>query len=159
MEPVRVDCRFLDGLFDHIMMFWTGMQRLSSSVLKEQKANIPQKLATLEQIREYALQMRELAVCGIFDPLAYGRILDESWQLKRQLASNISSGSLDRIYDRARKAGAEGGKICGAGQGGFFLFIVQPEQQAAVRRALPDLTEVPVGFEAYGSRVLLPIED
>jgi len=158
VEPVRVSNSFLTQLFDHILMFWTGMQRDASSVLVEQKQNIPSKLEFLKRIRGHAHQLHELVAAGPFDPTSFGRILHESWELKRQLASTISSTQIDAYYERAIAAGAEGGKICGAGNGGFLLFLVRPEKQPAVRKALPDLREVPVRFEVHGSRVLLPFE-
>jgi len=158
VEPVRVGNRFLEDLFDHILMFWTGVQRDASSVLTEQRRNIPDKMATLKTMRDHAHQLLDLAGTRKFDPVAFGRILDESWQLKRQLASTMSTREIDRYYDLARKAGAEGGKICGAGNGGFLLFIVQPGKQTAVRQALASLREVPIRFEVHGSRVLLPFE-
>jgi D-glycero-alpha-D-manno-heptose-7-phosphate kinase len=158
VEPVRVSNSFLTQLFDHIMMFWTGIQREASSVLVEQKQNIPSKLDFLKRIRAHAHQLHELVCAGPFDPTSFGRILHESWELKRQLASTISSGKIDAYYERAINAGAEGGKICGAGNGGFLLFLVRPEKQAAVRKALSELREVPIQFEVYGSRVLLPSE-
>ncbi len=158
VEPVRVRNNFLEELFDNILMFWTGIQRDASSVLNEQKQNIPAKLRFLERMRDYAHELHQLAVSGPFEAGAFGRILHESWQLKKQLASTISSGKIDALYERTMAAGAEGGKICGAGNGGFLLFIVRPEKQPAVRQALRDLLEVPIRFEVHGSRVLLPFE-
>ena len=158
VEPARVSSFFLGALFDHILMFWTGMQRDASSVLVEQQRNIPDKLSYLRKIRDHAHELQTLAGSGRFDPVAFGRVLHESWQLKRQLASAISSPKIDEYYERAMKAGAEGGKICGAGNGGFLLFIVTPEKQPAVRQILSQLLEVPVRYEVHGSRVLLPFE-
>ena len=158
VEPVRVRNTFLDDLFDHVLMFWTGIQRDASSVLIEQKKNTESKLDFLKKMRDHAHRLHQLAAAGGFDPVAFGSILDESWLLKRQLASTISNPTIDRAYTRARQAGAEGGKICGAGNGGFLLFIVRPEKQPTVRQALADLLEVPIRFEVHGSRVLLPFE-
>lgn len=158
IEPVRVSLDFLSDLFDHVLMFWTGLQRDASSVLTEQRRNIPDKMGYLKKMRDHAAQLQVLAAKGAFDPGAFGEILHESWQLKRQLASSISSEKIDEFYERARGAGAEGGKICGAGNGGFLLFIVKPEKQAGVRQALGRLLEVPVRYEVHGTRVLLPFE-
>jgi len=158
VEPVRVSNSFLSELFDHILMFWTGTQRNASSVLIEQKHNIPDKLEFLKKMRGQAQQLHELATAGPFDPVGFGRILDETWQMKRQLASTISSKSIDSYYKKAREAGAEGGKLCGAGNGGFLLFLVKPEKQSAVRKVLSELLEVPIRFEVHGSRVVLPSE-
>jgi D-glycero-alpha-D-manno-heptose-7-phosphate kinase len=158
VEPVRVGNQFLGDLFKHVLMFWTGIQRDASSVLAEQRRNIPDKIAYLQKIRGHAHELQTLATGGKFEPEAFGKILDDSWRLKRQLAGAISSQQIDENYERALKAGAEGGKICGAGAGGFLLFIVKPEKQGAVRQALAHLPEVSIGFEAHGSRVLLPFE-
>jgi D-glycero-alpha-D-manno-heptose-7-phosphate kinase len=158
VEPVRVSNSFLTQLFDHILMFWTGMQRDASSVLTEQKQNIPSKLDFLTRMRGHAHQLHDLVTAGPFDCIAFGRILHESWELKRQLASTISSSQIDAFYDRAIGAGAEGGKLCGAGNGGFLLFLARPEKHEAVRQALSTLLEVPIRFEVHGSRVLLPFE-
>lgn len=158
IEPVRVSLSFLSELFDHVLMFWTGLQRDASSVLTEQRRNIPDKMEFLRKMRDHAGQLQSLAAKGKFDPGAFGEILHESWLLKRQLASSISSAKIDDYYELARQAGAVGGKICGAGNGGFLLFIVSPENQAAVRQALGRLLEVPVRYEVHGSRVLLPFE-
>lgn len=158
IEPARVGEGFINDLFGHILMFWTGIQRNASSVLSEQRGNIPDKLGFLKKMRDHAHQLRSLAETEKFSPEVFGRILDESWQLKRQLASSISSSQIDGLYELARNAGAEGGKICGAGNGGFLLFIVKPEKKAAVRHALGKLIEVPIQYEAHGSRVLLPFE-
>ena len=158
VEHARVSEGFINDLFDHILMFWTGVQRDASSVLTEQSKNIPAKMNYLKKIRGHAHQIQALAGTGKFEPVAFGKILHESWLLKRQLASAISSSAIDAHYEAALKAGAEGGKICGAGAGGFLLFIVKPEKQNVVRQALAKLLEVPVRYEAHGSRVLLPFE-
>ncbi|HEY3761939.1 MAG TPA: GHMP kinase [Verrucomicrobiae bacterium] len=158
IEPARPNGTFIADLFSHVQMFWTGLQRNASSVLSEQKTNIPDKLGFLNKMRDQAHQLRTTAETEKFSAEAFGSILHESWLLKRQLASSISSSKIDEYYELARRAGAEGGKICGAGNGGFLLFIVKPDKKAAVRDALSKLLEVPIHFEAHGSKVLLPFE-
>lgn len=156
VEPQRVVNGQLSRLFQNILMFWSGHQRDTSSVLKEQKANTPVKMESLLRMREHAYQLQALTSNGNFDALSFGRILHESWELKRRLASTITTSQIDRWYELAMKAGAEGGKLCGAGGGGFLLFIVKPEQQQSVREALQCLTEVSVSHEVHGSQVVLP---
>ena len=158
LEHARVSEGFINDLFDHVLMFWTGTQRDAKSVLTEQSKNIPAKMDYLKKIRDHAHQIQALAGAGNFEPVAFGKILHESWLLKRQLASSISSSVIDAHYEAALKAGAFGGKICGAGAGGFLLFVVEPEKQNAVRQALSKLLEVPIRYETHGSRVLLPFE-
>jgi Predicted kinase related to galactokinase and mevalonate kinase len=159
VEPVRVDHRFLEEMFDHVLLFWTSMQRDASLVLSEQKQNIPAKLQNLDRMRQHAQQLQELARRKRFDAVGFGRILNEAWELKRGLASKVTTDAIDSYYQLAMKAGAEGGKLCGAGCGGFLMFVVQPHRQAAVRQALFQLLEVPIRPEVHGSRVLLPAGD
>jgi D-glycero-alpha-D-manno-heptose-7-phosphate kinase len=85
---------------------------------------------------------------------AFGRTLDDGWQLKRELASTITTTQIDHWYQAALEAGAVGGKLCGAGGGGFLLFIVPPQRHEAVRAKLSDLCEVPVEPEVHGSQIL-----
>jgi D-glycero-alpha-D-manno-heptose-7-phosphate kinase len=156
VEPQRLNNGGLKHLFDSILMFWTGHQRDSSSVLSEQKANTPAKLDTLLRMREHAERLQTLCGNGCFHIEKFGAILDESWELKRQLSSKITTGEIDRWYDEAMAAGAEGGKLCGAGGGGFLLFIVKPGKQEAVRESLSALKEVPIAHEVHGSQVCSP---
>jgi D-glycero-alpha-D-manno-heptose-7-phosphate kinase len=159
VEPQRVRDGVLRELFRHMMMFWTGHQRDTCRVLAEQKAKTGEKMASLLAMRDHAHELRALIGNGHFDPLECGDVIDRSWRLKRQLASAITTGQIDEWYARAMDAGAAGGKICGAGGGGFLLFIVPPDRRACVRRALGELMEVPIGYEAHGSQVLLPFMD
>ena len=156
VEPQRLPSRALDDLFTHIMMFWTNLTRDSSSVLSEQQHNTEHKMDDLLAMRGHALQLKALAPDG-FDPIEFGRVLDDTWQLKRQLASSITNNRIDTWYRKAMDAGALGGKLCGAGGGGFLLFIVPPERRAAVRETLSELREIAVGYEAQGSRLLFPL--
>ena len=145
----------VETLFNHLVMFWTGIQRHSASVLAEQQRNTASNLDLLQEMRGHAQRLQALMRDG-FDPLEFGRVLDATWQLKRRLASTITNEQIDTWYRRAREAGAVGGKICGAGGGGFLLLVMAPERREAVRRALHDMTEIQIRHEAQGSRVLLP---
>jgi D-glycero-alpha-D-manno-heptose-7-phosphate kinase len=156
VEPQRLHNGGLKALFESILMFWTGHQRDSSSVLAEQKANTPAKMDSLLCMRQHAIQLQKLTSNGRLDLEKFGSILDESWRLKRTLSSKVSTGQIDEWYQRAMDAGAEGGKLCGAGGGGFLLFIVRPERQAAVCRTLSGLKQVPVAPEVHGSQVCSP---
>lgn len=155
VEPVRLLNGTLKSLFNQILMFWTGHQRDSGTVLSEQKQNTPQKMQSLIKMREQAKELQRLVSNGKCDLKAFGRVLDEGWQLKRSLASTITTNQIDDWYQVASCAGAIGGKLCGAGGGGFLLFIVPPERQEFVRRGLAELCEVPVEPEVHGSQILL----
>lgn len=151
--------RFAPGarrrLFDHLLMFWTGIERQAAGVLSEQRANIESRRSELAELKQQARQMHRALAEGL-DPEAFGRLLDRGWRTKRQLASTISSPRIDEWYERAMAAGAWGGKLCGAGGGGFFLFVVPPARQQTVRAGLAELKELSVRAEPQGSRVLMP---
>jgi len=155
VQPQHIAKRKLDTLFDSIMMFWTGMQRDASTVLEDQRRNTISKRDCLVRMRDHARRLEKMMANGGLDAVDFGGILHESWIMKRELSSRISTGKIDEWYDVAREAGAEGGKICGAGGGGFLLLIVKPENRAAVRRALTGLVEMPVRPEVHGSRVIV----
>ena len=156
VEPHRLRNGVVRELFDNLIMFWTGHQPDSSEVLGEQRANTDARLASLQRMRQYAHELHELLGSGPpFDIEGFGRIMNDTWELKRGLASKITTGPIDRWYERALAAGAEGGKICGAGGGGCLLLVTRPEKQDAVRDALGDLREMDISYEAHGSHVLI----
>lgn len=155
VEPQRLSNHALKKIFCSLMLFWTGIFRDSGDVLSEQKAKTLQKMDSLVAMREQALELQRVVGNGHCDIEAFGAILDRGWQLKQGLANSISSNQINGWYQRAREAGAYGGKVCGAGGGGFLLFVVPSTQQNAVKEALPELTEVPIGPEVHGSQILL----
>jgi D-glycero-alpha-D-manno-heptose-7-phosphate kinase len=144
-----------EKLFESLMMFWTGIRRDAGSVLTEQKRNTAERTSNLRAMRESVSALRELLQSGC-DISQFGAALNAGWAEKRQMASTISNGQIDAWYERGLAAGASGGKLCGAGGGGFLLFVVEPDKRDSVRRALSDLRELPVSHEVRGSRVLLP---
>jgi D-glycero-alpha-D-manno-heptose-7-phosphate kinase len=156
VEPQQAADSTLAALIDSILLFWTGHQRNASSVLVEQRANVEAKRADLRRMRDQAVELHDALKNGAMDTAGVGRMLDEGWRLKRQLASRITNSQIDHWYEAAIAAGAEGGKLCGAGSGGFLLFIVPPARQMAVRRALADLTEMQIGPDLRGSQLLIP---
>jgi D-glycero-alpha-D-manno-heptose-7-phosphate kinase len=156
VEPHRLKNGEMKSLFACTLMFWTGHQRDSSSVLSEQKANTAAKMESLLRMRAHAFELQRLTSNGAFDIRKFGRILHDSWLMKRSLSSKITNDQIDQWYARAMEAGAEGGKLCGAGGGGFLLFICRSERQEAVCRALHGLTLVPVAHEVHGSQVCSP---
>jgi D-glycero-alpha-D-manno-heptose-7-phosphate kinase len=154
VEPLRLANGNLSELFKNLAAFWTGHQRNASGVLQEQKAKTVQKMNSLIKMREYAHELQDLLNDEHLDVKSFGRILHENWRLKKGLASTISTNQIDRWYEEAMNAGALGGKICGAGGGGFLLFVVPPDKQDAVRQALMELKAVPLTAEVHGSQVL-----
>ena len=142
-------------LQDRILLFYTDRSRNAETVLAEQRDRIPQQLDTLLELKAMAREAVDHLRAGDLDAL--GASLDAAWRLKKGLASQISDAHLDDIYARARAAGALGGKIAGAGGGGFLMLYVPPSRQDAVRAALAPLRELPVAFEPDGSKVVFNV--
>lgn len=137
---------------DNMMLFYTGVARRSDTILSEQKANIGQREEVLCEMKQIAYTARNAMLAGNIDSI--GDLLDHSWCLKKQLASQISNGHFDDMYNSARRAGALGGKITGAGGGGFLLLYCPYTRQDAVRQALSGLQELPFQLESDGSKVI-----
>jgi D-glycero-alpha-D-manno-heptose-7-phosphate kinase len=142
-------------LAESLLLFYTGVTRQSSEVLFEQKSNIAGKMVLLTEMRnqadELARQLRLGAVASV------GQALREGWLRKKQLASGISNSSIDELLELAMSAGALGGKLTGAGGGGFFLVCTPPENRAAVRKRLAHLREMPINLERDGSKVIFNV--
>ena len=156
VESVRVSRAALDDLDSMLMLFFTGRTRQAATILSEQKANIAQKSELLQGMARQAVQARELIEAG--DVEALGALLHQGWAAKRQLARAITNSEMDEIYERAIQAGALGGKISGAGGGGFFLLCVPSHKRQSVRQALANLQEMPFRLERGGSRVILNVQ-
>lgn len=153
VEPVICKPQTLKRLQRSLLLFYTGRQRAADDLLREQQHAVRDGRAVeaLKQMRDLALELRERL--GSDDADAVGSLLRANWELKRSLTSGISDGRVDQWYELARAAGAEGGKILGAGGGGFLLLFVTPERQTAVRSALPDLRELPLKFASQGTHI------
>lgn len=155
VSPVILsDTRLLE-LQDHLMLCFTGFSRIASEVAKSQIDNFKNRETELTRMRamvDQAVRILQDSTVPIDD---FGRLLHESWQYKRSLSDMVSTPEIDGLYEKAMRAGATGGKILGAGGGGFLLLFVKPEYQAAVREQLKQLVHVPFRFEDSGSKVVL----
>jgi D-glycero-alpha-D-manno-heptose-7-phosphate kinase len=143
-------------LNENLLLFFTGITRRAETILSEQSANIKQRLPVLREMKEMAYAASNALQSGEVD--AIGHMLHESWQLKKQMASKISNGTVEEVYHAARRAGAIGGKITGAGGGGFLLLYCPHEKQEAVREALNHLQEFPFQFESQGTKVIFNLQ-
>ncbi len=143
-------------LFRSMLMFWTGHQRDTSAVLSEQSRKTGEKMDQLRRMRDQACKLHRLIANGEIDVAGCGAFLDQAWQIKRSLTSKISNSQIDTWYAAGRRAGAWGGKLCGAGGGGFLMFLAPHETHRAIRDSLKDLVEMKVGFESHGSQVVAP---
>jgi D-glycero-alpha-D-manno-heptose-7-phosphate kinase len=155
VEPIVCPPQTLERLHRSLMLFYTGRQRAASDVLGEQREAIVQGSATetLIAMRDLAHELRE--TLGRGDVEGVGALLHRNWELKRSLVSGVSDAQVDGWYERARDAGASGGKLLGAGAGGFLLAMATPDRQAKVRAALADMREVPFHFAARGTEITL----
>ena len=152
--PVIISPERKEELNNNLMMFFTGFTRFSSEV---QIANAATKTDKTVQLREM-LALVDEAEHVLTDKSVklseFGRLLDHTWKLKRQTGTAVSTNSIDDLYNMGMKAGATGGKLLGAGGGGFLVFYVEPEYQASVKAAMSELLYVPFKFENGGTRVI-----
>lgn len=150
--PIIISPERKKRLNENLMMFFTGFTRLSSEV---QRVNKPKdKKLELKRILNLVDDAEEILVDSNRDLDDFGTLLDHTWKLKRKTGELVSTDSIDQLYKRGIEAGALGGKLLGAGGGGFLLFYVQPEYQEAVRYAMRDLLYIPFEFENSGTKVI-----
>ena len=155
VTPVIVSPERKERLQDNLMLFYTGISRFSADIQENTEKAIQKKdkVAQLRDMLALVDEAQDILVSKERDLNDFGRMLDETWRLKRGISAGISTDGIDEIYALALKSGALGGKLLGAGGGGFLLFYVEKEKQAQVRRALSQLLYVPFAFETNGSEV------
>ena len=152
IEPVFYRPEVRQALERHLMLFYTGLKRDASEVLTAQQKSTASKMEVLRAMKEQVVPLRDILSSGR-NLHEFGRVLHEGWLLKRSVTPEISCSRIDTWYEQARKAGAIGGKLLGAGGGGFLLLFVEPQNQEAVSRVLHDLYRVPFAFDSGGSRI------
>jgi D-glycero-alpha-D-manno-heptose-7-phosphate kinase len=157
VEPLGLPRNTLAALDQRLLLFSTGRQRDSAGILRQQQRDSSSNSAVIEslhRIKALAIEIRAALLEGDLD--GFGRLLDQGWQQKRRLSSKISSAAIDRWYAEARAAGALGGKIAGAGGGGFLLLYCPPEHQPSLRAAMArcGLEELPFSFDMDGARAV-----
>lgn len=153
VEPVPCDPGFLDQLEKHIILLYTDQQRNADTILKKQSEGSADKMSVLRQMRDLAGELR-ITMGGAGNLEDFGRILHEGWELKRSLGFGISNQGVDDWYQAARANGAMGGKLLGAGGGGFLLVMAPPERHEAIRNAVGRPREIPFRIDRLGSRVI-----
>lgn len=153
VKPVTLSRDRLAGLQDHLMMFYTGLSRTASEIAAEQVRQTPNRAKELNAMAGMVDQAERI-LAEDRDLTEFGGLLHEGWMLKRGLTSKITTPEVDEAYEAARRTGALGGKLLGAGGGGFLLLFVPPGKRDAVRAALKKLLVVPVRFEHLGSQII-----
>lgn len=152
--PIIISPERKERLNRNLMLYFTGFTRFSSEIQQSTKQTMKDKTAQLLEMLALVDEAEQVLTDKTADLDDFGRLLHQSWMLKKQTGSKISTGSIDELYQKAMEAGALGGKLLGAGGGGFLLFYVQEERQEAVSRAMGDLMRVPFAFEDGGTRVI-----
>jgi D-glycero-alpha-D-manno-heptose-7-phosphate kinase len=155
VEPITINKDRIRDFNSRLLMFYTGVTRDANDILEEQARGLSDQSGRESVMHSMVDLCKEMRVClqqGELDD--FGGLLHESWKLKRSLSANISNSQIDELYERARTAGATGGKILGAGGGGFLLLYCPPERQAILRQALGPWREFPFRLETGGTQII-----
>lgn len=153
VDPVLISPEARTELSRRLVMFFTGDTRDARQALAKQQAATPGKIPVLRRMCAIAREMREIMTSSR-DLSVLGRLLHESWEAKRSLSDSVSNPRIDELYERALRAGALGGKLLGAGGGGFLLFFCEPDYQRGLREALSDLRELTFSLDPQGSKIV-----
>lgn len=154
VQSVVMDFERKKNLDDNLMLFFTGFSRISSEIAIEQKKATHNKIKELKEMLSLVDEAERVLINKKSDLSEFGKLLDYSWKLKRGITSKITTNEIDNIYSSAIKAGALGGKLLGAGGGGFILFYVEKDKQKKVKEALSGLLNVPFNFENEGTKIM-----
>lgn len=152
VEPVFLSPKVKENFQNHLMMFYTGIQRQANPILAEQKNNIDGKLDFLKKLSDLVPVFRTYLEKGDFKKL--GELLHQNWLWKKELSSGITNSQIEKMYEAALEAGAFGGKILGAGGGGFLLILAAPENQDKIKEALKQYQFTPFRFTEAGSKII-----
>ena len=155
VTPVIMERERLNLLQDHFMLYFTGVTRVASDIVGDQLNNMKNVVSHYEKIRELVDEALIILRDSSRSISEIGKLLHESWQVKRELSNTITNPEIDKIYQAGIDAGAIGGKILGAGGGGFILFFAAPEHQANIQEKLKNLIYVPFRFENLGSKIVV----
>lgn len=153
VRPITIDSRRLELFQSHLMLFFTGFSRTASEIAAEQIKRTPYKTKELKMMHGMVNSAIDILNSNS-DLSKFGKLLHENWQIKRSLSNKISTSAIDEIYSAAIRAGASGGKLLGAGGGGFMLIYAKPEIQHKIRVKLKKLLHVPFRFETLGSQII-----
>ncbi|HXE41678.1 MAG TPA: hypothetical protein VN516_01545 [Candidatus Baltobacteraceae bacterium] len=153
VQPMTLLPERLAELNSHLMLFYTGIKRTAANIASSYATSMSERAALLNKMRECVDKSCEILSDGK-DLIGFGKLLHEAWLAKRALSDKVSNASVDGLFEDARKAGAIGGKLLGAGGGGFILLFVPPEKQNKIRKKFSRLIEVPFEFEFSGSQII-----
>lgn len=154
VSPIPISAQRKEQLNRCLMLFFSGFSRVSTDIQNDTKNHIRDKIKQLLEIKSFVNQGQKILTNEKINLDEFGKLLDYTWRIKRQIGSKITTSYIDQIYAKALSAGALGGKLLGAGGGGFLLFYVPVEKQKRVRRALSELLLVPFKFETVGTEII-----
>ncbi len=154
VQPITLNAKKLQFFQDHLMLFFTGFTRIASEIAGEQIKKTPEKKDELKRMVEMVNEAVSILNSSNSDITDFGRLMHETWMIKRSLTNKITTPFIDNVYEIAIKAGALGGKLLGAGGGGCILFFVEPKNQSKVKEKLKNLLYVPFKFERLGSQII-----
>jgi D-glycero-alpha-D-manno-heptose-7-phosphate kinase len=155
VSPIILAPERREELLRSTMLFFTGFSRIASDIAQEQINNISNAASQMRAMRAMVDRAADILADRRSSTTELGELLHEAWLLKRRLSNRVSNPQIDEIYEAGRDAGAIGGKLLGAGGGGFMIFIVDPEKREQVRERLKNLIHVTVGFDTDGSKIVL----
>lgn len=152
VDPIYLMPKLKESFQNHLLLFFTGKERSANVILSEQKQNIDKKFEFLKKMSDMALTFKDALEKGDFQKMA--ELLHQNWLMKKELASGVSNPQIDGMYNLALEAGAWGGKILGAGGGGFLLVMADPERHPKIREALKEYQLIPFRFSESGSKIV-----
>ena len=155
IKPINISKTTIKEFQDNLIVFFTGITRSASQILQQQTENISNNsdiFFIMSEMVDLAYVMKDDLECGRLDNI--GKLLDEAWSMKKKISKDVSTHIIDDLYSRGRNAGAYGGKLLGAGTGGFLIFYAHKDAHANICKALPDLQKVDFGFDSAGSQLV-----
>jgi len=155
ISPVIINKDLVEQLQSHMLLFFTGLSRFSSDIARDKVSNFTNRFQELTQIKEMVDEGMSILQSPSTPIMDLGKLMHESWKLKRSLSDKVSTPKIDEIYETGIKAGAVGGKILGAGGGGFILFFAEPKNHKKIRERLKRLVHVAFNFENIGSKIVV----
>ena len=155
ISPVIINKDLVEQLQSHMLLFFTGLSRFSSDIARDKVSNFTNRFQELTQIKEMVDEGMSILQNPSTPIMDLGKLMHESWKLKRSLSVKVSTPKIDEIYEAGIKAGATGGKVLGAGGGGFILFFAKPENHSKIRERLKSLVHVAFHFDDVGSKIVV----
>jgi D-glycero-alpha-D-manno-heptose-7-phosphate kinase len=137
------------------MLFFTGLSRTASDIASDKIKNIPNNSQSLSRMKNLVDEAYKIIISPKRNLSEFGELMNETWELKKNLSDKISNPKIEEMHETAMQNGAIGGKLCGAGGGGFMLLYVEPDNQQKVKDVLKDYLHVPFGFDFDGSKIIV----